>query len=102
MLKFTTTTPFDINMSLMDFLKIRPLVKVHKGCKIKDGKIKGKEAVIVGKAYEKAGFFLPCFFDGEIQELDNRNGKILMVLPSGEYEIKSTLNSQGIYLLDLK
>lgn len=80
----------------------KPLIELTDKHELSNGKIKGKEAVIVGKAYDMAGFFLPCFFDGDIQELDKRNGKILMVLPSGEYEIKATLNSHGIYLLDLK
>lgn len=102
MLRFTTTTPFSLESSIDELLNTRPLVKVDKGLKLIEGKIKGKEAEITGKALELSGFYLPCFFEGDITELDKKEQDITMVLPTGEYEIKAELNEKGIYQLNLK
>lgn len=102
MLRFTTTTPFSLESSIDELLNTRPLVKVDKGLKLIGGEIKGKEAEITGQALELSGFHLPCFFDGDITELDKKEQDITMVLPFGEYGIKAELNEKGIYQLDLK
>lgn len=102
MLRFTTTTPFSLESSIDELLKTRPLVKVDKGLKLIEGEIKGTEAEITGQALELSGFYLPCFFEGDIKELDKEEQDIKMVLPTGEYEIKAELNEKGIYQLDLK
>lgn len=65
------------------------------------GKLKGKNAFIIGKALELAGFGLPCFYDGDIEELDKEESEIFMVLPSGTYRISVIINSDDEYLLDL-
>lgn len=102
MLKFTTTTPFDENMPIDEFLKVAPLVKPDDKCKLIAGAIKGKTATIKGRALQLAGFYLPCFFDGMITELDKENATIIMVLPSGEYNVTATLDENKIYQLDIK
>lgn len=51
---------------------------------------------------ETSRFFSAMFFDGDITELDRIDSKIYLVLPEGEYEITSKLNSENIYMLDLK
>lgn len=102
MLRFTTTTPFSLESSIDELLKTRPLIKVDKGLRLIEGEIKGMEAEITGQALELSGFYLPCFFEGDIKELDKENQDIKMVLPTGEYEIKAELNEKGIYQLDLK
>ena len=101
MLKFSTTTPFSIHDSPSKILNARPLIIPPKGCYLYTGKIKGNNAYIVGRALALAGFNLPCFFDGDIAELDNPNGDIYMVLPSGTYKIKVQMDSKNNYLLDL-
>lgn len=101
MLKFSTTTPFSETEDPERLLNVYPLIVPPPDSKLEMGDIKGKEARIVGKALEIAGFSLPCFFDGEITELDNPNGEIIMVLPSGEYPISATLDENKDYLLDL-
>lgn len=101
MLKFSTTTPFSIKDSPETILNIRPLIVPPKGSCLNNGKIKGNNAYIVGRALTLAGFDLPCFFDGDITELDNPDGKVFMVLPSGTYRIKVQIDSKRNYLLDL-
>lgn len=101
MLKFSTTTPFSINDSIGSILNIRPLIIPPKGSYLNNGHIKGNNAYIIGRALELAGFYLPCFFDGDITELDNPEGKVFMVLPSGTYRIKVQIDSKNNYLLDL-
>lgn len=101
MLKFSTTTPFSIKDSPETILNIRPLIVPPKGSCLNNGDIKGNNAYIVGRALTLAGFYLPCFFDGDITELDNPEGKVFMVLPSGIYRIKVQIDSEQNYLLDL-
>lgn len=101
MLKFSTTTPFSKENSPESLLNVQPLITPSNECRLINGKLKGRNAYIVGRALDLAGFYLPCFFDGEITELDNPNGEIIMVLPSGEYPISVTLDENGNYLLDL-
>lgn len=101
MLKFSTTTPFSIHDSPESILNIRPLIVPPKGCYLNHGDIKGNNAFIVGRALALAGFHLPCFYDGNITELDNPDGKVFMVLPSGMYRIKVQIDSDNNYLLDL-
>ncbi len=101
MLKFSTTTPFSIKDSPETILNIRPLIVPPKGSYLKNGDINGNNAYIVGRALALAGFDLPCFFDGDITELDNPEGKVFMVLPSGTYRIKVQIDSKNNYLLDL-
>lgn len=102
MLKFTTITPVTKSSSITEMINTRPLIELRGRHKIESGDIKGIAALIIGKAYQLAGFSLPCFFEGNITELDKENGEIYMVLPSGEYAISSKLGSDGIYRLDLK
>lgn len=102
MLKFSTTTPFCKDDSPDSLQKIEPLIVPPKGSTLKSGKLIGKKAYIVGNALAIAGFYLPCFFDGDITELDKPDGNIIMVVPSGEYPIKVTLDKNKNYLLDLK
>ena len=102
MLKFTTITPFDINSPLSVLAKTKPLIEIDNSCHLISGKIKGLDAKIIGRALELAGFSLPCFYDGDIRELDKKDSQIIMVLPSGEYPIVTKLNEQRVYLLDLK
>jgi hypothetical protein len=101
MLKFTTTTPFSCQDAPESIFKIRPLVIPQKGCCLSNGDIKGNNAYIVGRALDIAGFYLPCFFDGDITELDNPNGNVFMVLPCGTYRIKVCIDFEKNYLLDL-
>lgn len=98
MLKFTTIVPIDgegCDSALC------PLITPSKDCRLMGGKIQGKNAAIVGRALELAGFGLPCFFDGDIEDLDKDDAKILMVIPSGTYNIKASKNAENEYLLDL-
>jgi hypothetical protein len=101
MLKFSTTIPFSIKDSPETILNIRPLIIPPKGSFLNNGHIKGNNAYIIGRALELAGFYLPCFFDGDITELDNPDGKVFMVLPSGTYRINVQMDSWNNYLLDL-
>lgn len=98
MLKFTTISP--INGEGCDSA-LCPLITPSKDCRLMGGKIQGKNAAIVGRALELAGFGLPCFFDGDIEDLDKDDAKILMVIPSGTYNIKASKNAENEYLLDL-
>lgn len=98
MLKFTTIAPID-NDAENDGLT--PLITPNENCRLMGGKIKGKNATIVGKALDLAGFGLPCFFDGDIEDLDKEDAEILMVIPSGTYRIKVSKNADDEYLLDL-
>lgn len=102
MLKFSTTIPFSIKDSPETILNIRPLIIPPKGSYLNNGHIKGNNAYIIGRALELAGFYLPCFFDGDITELDNPDGKVFMVLPSGTYRINVQMDSWNNYLLDLQ
>ncbi len=104
MLKFTTTTPFLKDSSPEEILATVPLITVSDNVKLSDGKLQGLSAKIVGKALTLAGFDLPCFFEGEICELDKTasDSDIRMVLPSGSYRITSRLDKNGVYLLDLR
>lgn len=101
MLKFSTITPICVNESPANVFNTHPLIVPPKGCLLRDGNIKGNNAYIVGRALKLAGFHLPCFFDGDITELDNHNGMIFMVLPTGTYRIKVRFDSENNYLLDL-
>lgn len=78
-----------------------PLIIPDKKCRLMGGKILGKNAFIVGEALELAGFGLPCFFDGDIEDLDKESAEIIMVIPSGTYRIKVSKTSDDEYLLDL-
>ncbi|MDE7025814.1 MAG: hypothetical protein K2O88_08050 [Paramuribaculum sp.] len=98
MLKFTTTHPINPNTGQIDLI---PLITPEKGCHLMGGKLKGKNARITGKALSLAGYYLPCFYDGDIEELDRPNGEIIMVLPDASYSIKVRLEENGEYLLDL-
>lgn len=98
MLKFTTIAPID-NDAENDGLT--PLITPNENCRLMGGKIKGKNAAIVGKALELAGFGLPCFYDGDIEDLDKESSEIIMVIPSGTYRIKVSKTSDEEYLLDL-
>lgn len=102
MLKFTTTTPIDSNSTIKEFFQTKPLIPLKGKPVLKEAAIEGKEARIEGEALKLAGFSLPCFYEGDISELDNENPQIFMVLPSGEYPIKVKLTPKGIYLLDSK
>lgn len=102
MLRFTTITPFGENSSKQDLKNVKPLIDLKGDEKLIEGVIKGKSALITGDALKLAGFSLPCFFDGDITELDRIDSKIYLVLPEGEYEVTSKLNSENIYMLDLK
>ncbi|MCF0158624.1 MAG: hypothetical protein HUJ83_08955 [Veillonella sp.] len=102
MLKFSTTTPFSIGESPEKLKDVRPLIMPSPECKLQDGALKGRDAYIVGEALVLAGFCLPCFFDGDITELDQPDPDIMMVLPTGEYPITCALTEEGIYLLDIK
>ena len=101
MLKFSTITPFNMHDSLQKIMDVHPLITPPKGSSLRNGQIKGNNAYIVGQALELAGFNLPCFYDGDITELDNPDGKVFMVLPNGTYKIKVQLDSEKNYLLDL-
>lgn len=98
MLKFTTIVP--INDAIFD-ISLLPLITPSNNCRLMGGRIKGKNATIVGKAFELAGFGLPCFYDGDIEDLDKEDAEILMVIPSGTYHIKVSKNADDEYLLDL-
>ena len=102
MLKFTTITPISKETFIDDIKHVKPLINLDNKPTLKESKIIGKEAKIVGNALKIAGFDLPCFYEGDISELDKTIPNILMVLPSGEYPIKVKLDRNGIYLLDLK
>lgn len=101
MLRFSTITPLGINNSPTEVFNTHPIIVPPKDCHLREGKIKGNNAYIVGRALKLAGFHLPCFFDGDITELDNPNGMIFMVLPTGTYRIKVRFDSENNYLLDL-
>lgn len=101
MLRFSTTTPFSVHDSPELLLKAHPLIVPPNGSILRYGNIKGNNAYIVGKALALAGFNLPCFFDGDITELDNPDGEIFMVLPGGSYKVKVLIDSENNYLLDL-
>lgn len=98
MLKFTTIAPIDNGN---EGNGLTPLIIPNENCRLMGGKIKGKNAAIVGKALELAGFGLPCFYDGDIEDLDKEEAEIMMVLPSGEYRIKVSKDSNDEYFLDL-
>lgn len=102
MLKFTTTVPFDDNTPMEVLVNTKPLIEIKEKCSLVGGKIKGNDAVITGEALKLAGFTLPCFYEGNITELDKEEQDIIMVLPSGEYQIKAILNENGVYNLELK
>lgn len=101
MLRFSTTTPFCVHDPLSTLLNTHPLIIPPKDSHLRNGEIKGNNAYIVGEALALAGFHLPCFFDGDITELDNPDGKIFMVLPSGTYRVHAHLDAENNYLLDL-
>lgn len=98
MLKFTTIAPID---NRVENNGLTPLITPNENCRLMGGKIKGKNATIVGKALELAGFGLPCFYDGDIEDLDKESAEIIMVIPSGTYRIKVSKTSDDEYLLDL-
>lgn len=98
MLKFTTIAPID---NRVENNGVTPLITPNENCRLMGGKIKGKNATIVGKALELAGFGLPCFYDGDIEDLDKESAEIIMVIPSGTYRIKVSKTSDDEYLLDL-
>lgn len=97
MLKFTTIQPLDPSVPT----PITPLIRPREDCRLADGTIRGTSATIVGRALTLAGYPLPCFYDGDIEELDRPNPEILMVIPSGIYPIKASINPSNEYLLDL-
>ncbi len=101
MLKFTTTTPFSESSSLQMLLKTKPLIKIDGKKELISCPLRGKEAVISGKALQLAGFHMPFFYEGDLSELDSEAPCIRMVLPSGEYSIKVCLNEEGIYNMDI-
>ena len=101
MLKFTTTNPFTEDNS-KDISNVNLLVIPPTDAKLISSPLKGRNAYIMGKALVLAGFSLPCFFDGDIRELDKDDGEILMVLPSGEYPIICRLDKNNNYALDLR
>ena len=101
MLKFTTTNPFTEDNS-KDISNVNLLVIPPTDAKLISSPLKGRNAYIMGKALLLAGFSLPCFFDGDIRELDKDDGEILMVLPSGEYPIICRLDKNNNYALDLR
>lgn len=101
MLKFTTTTPFNESSSIEMLLKTKPLINLDGGTKLISCPLRGREAVICGKALELAGFYMPFFFEGNLSELDSDDPCIRMVLPSGEYPIRVSMNIEGIYNLDI-
>lgn len=101
MLKFSTTNPFCDHDSPHLLLMVHPLIVPPKDSFLRQGEIKGNNAYIVGRALILAGFNLPCFFDGDITELDNPDGEIFMVLPSGTYQVKVEMDTENNYLLDL-
>ena len=98
MLKFTTIIPIDGERCDN---ALCPLITPSTDCRLMGGKISGRNASIVGKALKLAGFGLPCFYDGDIEELDKNDADIRMVIPSGTYNIKVSKNSDNEYLLDL-
>lgn len=101
MLKFTTTNPFTEDNS-KDISNVNLLVIPPTDAKLFSSPLKGRNAYIMGKALVLAGFSLPCFFDGDIRELDKDDGEIIMVLPSGEYPIICQLDKNNNYALDLR
>ena len=101
MLKFTTTTPFDENPSIEELMRIQPLIQLKEKKTLIESPIIGEESRIVGAALDIAGFYLPCFFEGDLAELDKEKPNLIMVLPSGEYPIKVFLDDDGVYNLDI-
>lgn len=102
MLKFTTTAPFDINTPMEVLVNTKPLIKIKDNCSLIGGNIKGNDAVIIGEALKLAEFSLPCFYEGNLSELDKVEQDIRMVLPSGEYPVRAFLSEDGVYYLELK
>jgi hypothetical protein len=101
MLKFTTTTPFNESTSIEMLLKTKPLIKLEGKTELISCPLRGREAVICGKALELAGFYMPFFFEGDLSELDSDDPCIRMVLPSGEYPIRVCMTKEGIYNMDI-
>lgn len=102
MLKFTTTTSFYKEDSPAEILATKPLIIPQNDSILHHGRLKGNKAYIVGKALALAGFYLPCFFDGDITDLDKPESRIFMVLPKGTYKVVVKIDRNQNYLLDLE
>jgi len=103
-LRLTTTPPHSMFEGSDDLL-----VKRQDIGKIINCKLKGRTAYIHGEAEEISGFDIPVFLDGDMAQLDLsvEDQNILLLLPSGEYPLISTLQTKGIldnnaYYLTLK
>jgi hypothetical protein len=95
-LKFTTTPPYGMFGGPSDTIK--PVIDINTDDVefIKD-EVKGSGAYIHAEAQDLAKFDIPLFFDGNMAQLDEPVDEqdILMVLPDGEYPMKSELQENA-------
>lgn len=98
MLKFTTFYTKDGKLTPDSRTHITPPAD----SKLVGDEVVGRNALIVGKALELAGYDIPMFFAGDISELDSPNPQITMHLRSGIYPIAVIMDTNNNYLLDLK
>lgn len=97
MLRFTTFYTKDGHLTPDSVPHITPPADSH----LVGDEVVGRNALIVGKARELAGYDIPMFFAGDIAELDSPTPQITMHLRSGEYPIAVTMDANNNYLLDL-
>jgi hypothetical protein len=96
-LKFTTSKPQafgQLGDLFVDYTKYDGLEEPYS--------IKGKTAYIHGNAEELAGYDIPAFIEGNLEQLDAKEQDIVMILSDGEYNCKAELQSNGSYYLTLK
>ena len=95
-LKFTTTTPYSVILGVNETTK--PVININADeVEVIQDETIGTGAYIHAKAQDMAKFDIPLFFDGNLAQLDAPVDKqdILMVLPDGEYPMKSELQLNG-------
>lgn len=98
MLRFTTFYTIDGHLTQDS----EPHITPPADSKLIGDEVVGRNALIVGKALELAGYDIPMFFAGNIAELDSPDPQITMHLRSGEYPIAVTMDTNNNYLLDVK
>lgn len=106
-LRFTTTAPH----SMFNTHDTELLVSLDNIGTLSNYIAKGDGAYIHGDAENIAGFDIPYFLDGDLEQLDLsvEEQDILMILPSGEYKCKAELSYKSLisnkidkYLITLK
>ncbi len=111
-LRFTTTEPASKVRMLIAPENNPPLFLPPDMGELNLGDTIAKEARIDGDALDLAGFHVPKFIDGDMDQLDLplKKQDIIMLLPHGEYKCQATLHlspskydsENDTYLITLK